>query len=146
MRTEAQSNEFADHIEAKFEAQGFGLWAVEVPGEADFIDYIGLNPPNFAAPFNPCMEIGWRLAHAHWGRGYATEGAMCVLSHAINVLRLPSIVSFTATTNLRSRNVMQKIGLVHDPREDFDHPALPTGHPLCRHVLYRAQQNQPNVG
>jgi RimJ/RimL family protein N-acetyltransferase len=142
-RTEAESNGFADDIERKIDAQGFGLWAVEVPGIADFIGYIGLNPPNFAAPFNPSMEIGWRLAHAHWGKGYATEGARSVLHHATKNLKLPAIVSFTATTNLRSRNVMHKIGLIHDPAEDFDHPAVPADHPLCRHVLYRAPQNRP---
>ena len=140
-RSEAQSNEFADHIVAKFDAQGFGLWAVEVPGVADFIGFIGLNRPNFDAPFNPSVEIGWRLAHAHWNRGYATEGATCVLHHAIEVLYLPTIVSFTATLNTRSRAVMKKIGLTYDPGEDFDHPSLPSSHPLCRHVLYRARQN-----
>ena len=124
-------------IEAGFEQNGFGLWAVEVPGVADFIGYVGLNVPRFQAAFTPCVEVGWRLAAAHWGKGYATEGARAALTHGFRTLGLREIVSFTVPANVRSRAVMERLGMRRDPAEDFDHPLLPAGHPLCRHVLYR---------
>ncbi len=122
---------FADH--------GYGLWAVEVKGEAPFIGFIGLAIPSFAAHFTPCVEIGWRIAYEHWGNGYATEGAKAVLQYGFEVLSLKEIVSFTAEINTRSQNVMQKIGMTHNPDDDFDHPhpSIPTGHQLKKHVLYR---------
>ncbi len=88
----------------------------------------------------PAVEIGWRLAFDSWGRGLATEGARAVIRYAIEDLSLDSLVSFTVPENLRSRSVMEKIGMTHDPRDDFDHPNLPKGHPLRRHVLYRLKR------
>lgn len=133
----AESNAGAARIEAHLEAQGFGLWAAEVLGGPSFIGYIGLAVPAFRARFTPCTEIGWRLAHAAWGFGYATEGATEVLRFAFETLRLPEIVSFTVPANARSRRVMEKLGMRRDPADDFDHPRLPDGHRLRRHVLYR---------
>jgi ribosomal-protein-alanine N-acetyltransferase len=124
-------------IEAHFEEHGFGLWAVEIPGVAPFIGFIGLCVPRFEAHFTPCVETGWRLAAEHWGRGLATEGALAVLALGFESLGLAEIVSFTATGNHRSRRVMEKIGMRHDAAGDFDHPSLPAGHALSRHVLYR---------
>jgi len=88
-------------------------------------------------PFRPCVEIGWRLASESWGQGLATEGARAVVDHAFGVLALREIVSFTTAANLRSRRVMEKLGMSRDPREDFDHPLIPEGHRLRPHVLYR---------
>ena len=116
---------------------GFGLWALEIPGVAPFAGFVGLSVPGFTAPFTPCVEIGWRLAAAHWGRGYATEAARAVLAHAWDVVGLDEVVSFTTAGNDRSRAVMTRIGMRYDPADDFDHPRLPPGHPLRRHVLYR---------
>jgi RimJ/RimL family protein N-acetyltransferase len=124
-------------IEAHFDRHGFGLWAVEVVGVAPFAGFIGLSIPGFEAHFTPCVEIGWRLAAAHWCRGFATEGARAALAFGFNTLGLAEIVSFTATVNLRSRRVMEKLGMTHQPGDDFDHPLLPEGHWLRRHVLYR---------
>jgi RimJ/RimL family protein N-acetyltransferase len=124
-------------IESHFEKYGFGLWAVEIIDVAPFAGFIGLTVPNFEAHFTPCVEIGWRLAAAHWGQGYATEGARAVLAFGFEELGLDEIVSFTVPANLRSRRVMEKIGMVHDPEDDFDHPNLRQGDPLRRHVLYR---------
>ena len=93
--------------------------------------------PNFEAAFTPCVEIGWRLAVHAWGHGYATEGARAVAAYAFGPLKLESIVSFTAEQNLRSRHVMEKLGMTFDPAERFDHPNLPEDHLLRRHVLYR---------
>lgn len=91
---------------------------------------------NFNAPFTPAVEIGWRLDYNYWGQGYAVEGAKAVLRYGFETLHLPKIVSFTTVTNIRSRRVMEKIGLTHHPEDDFDHPLLKGDHPLKRHVLY----------
>jgi RimJ/RimL family protein N-acetyltransferase len=132
-----ESNTLAARIEAHFDQHGFGLWAVEVSDVAPFAGFVGLSVPRFEAHFTPCVEIGWRLAVEHWGKGYATEGARAVLAFGFETLHLEEIVSFTTTGNLPSRRVMEKIGMTHDPADDFDHPGLPDGHPLRRHVLYR---------
>jgi RimJ/RimL family protein N-acetyltransferase len=92
------------------------------------------------APFQPCVEIGWRLAAEHWGRGYATEGARAALAFGFETLGLEEIVSFTAPGNTRSRHVMGAIGMTRDPRDDFDHPSLAADHPLRKHVLYRIRR------
>ena len=117
--------------------QGFGLYTVELRESGDFIGFIGLAVPSFSAPFTPCVEIGWRLAASAWGQGLATEGARAVAEFAFDRLGLTELVSFTAAGNLRSRRVMEKLGMTHDPAEDFMHPGLPALHPLARHVLYR---------
>ena len=99
--------------------------------------FVGLSIPGFQAHFTPCVEIGWRLAAPFWGRGYAREAARAALAIGFETLRLGEILSFTVPGNLRSRRVMEGIGMLHDAADDFDHPALPAGHPLRRHVLYR---------
>ena len=141
--TSPESDALANQIEASFHERGFGLWAVEIPRVAPFAGFIGLSLPSFTAHFTPCVEIGWRLSAAYWGRGYATEGATTVLRFAFEQLGLDSIVSFTVPANLRSRRVMERIGLRHSPADDFDHPRLPPGHPLRRHVLYRCRELRP---
>jgi RimJ/RimL family protein N-acetyltransferase len=132
-----ESDAFAERIAAHFRQHGFGLWAVEVPGEAPFIGFVGLAVPRFEAHFTPCLEVGWRLAFAHWGRGYATEAAHRVLAHAFGPLGRAEIVSFTTRDNRRSRAVMERLSMRRDPADDFLHPALPEGHPQRPHVLYR---------
>jgi RimJ/RimL family protein N-acetyltransferase len=134
----AESDAAAARIRDHFARRGFGLWAVEVPGIADFIGFVGLSVPTFETHFTPCVEIGWRLAYEHWGRGFATEAARAALDFGFRHLALDEIVSFAVTANLRSRRVMERIGMTHSPTDDFDHPALSEGHPLRRHVLYRA--------
>lgn len=132
-----ESDALAARIEAGFEQRGYGSWAVEVRGGAAFAGFVGLSVPRFEAHFAPCVEIGWRLAAQHWGHGYATEGARAALAFGFGTLGLEEIVAFTAPRNVRSRRVMEKIGMTYDPADDFDHPLLPEGHPLRRHVLYR---------
>jgi ribosomal-protein-alanine N-acetyltransferase len=131
------SDALAERIAAHIDTHGWGLWAVEVPGAASFAGFIGLSVPGFATPFTPCVEIGWRLAHEHWGRGYAIEGARAALAFGFAVLKLEEIVSFTVPANVRSRRVMERLGMTRNPSDDFDHPGLPVEHPLRRHVLYR---------
>jgi RimJ/RimL family protein N-acetyltransferase len=133
----AESDGLAARIRENFARRGFGLWAVEVPGVAEFIGFVGLSVPGFSAHFTPCVEIGWRLAHEHWRHGYATEAARAALDFGFGHSAIEEIVSFTAVANQRSRRVMEKIGMTHNPADDFDHPRLPEGHPLRRHVLYR---------
>ncbi len=136
----AESDALADRIEAGFDQRGFGLWAAELGETGAFGGYIGLWVPAFEAHFTPCVEIGWRLAPDLWKQGLATEGARAVLQHAFESLGLAEVVSFTTTANLASRRVMEKIGMTRDPADDFDHPRFPEGHPLRRHVLYRARK------
>jgi RimJ/RimL family protein N-acetyltransferase len=131
------SDALAARIREQFEQRHFGLWAVEIPEVASFIGYVGLSVPRFTAAFTPCVEVGWRLARAHWGRGYATEAARASLTFGFEQVGLEEIVSFTVPANVRSIAVMERLGMRHDPADDFDHPSLPAGHPLRRHVLYR---------
>ena len=137
--THAETEALVARIDAHFARHGFGLWAVEVPGVTGFAGYVGLAVPRFEAHFTPCVEVGWRLARAAWGKGYATEGAREALDFAFGRAGLAEVVSFTALPNHRSIAVMERLGMVRDPDEDFDHPALPEGHRLRRHVLYRTR-------
>lgn len=142
----AQSDELVDRLVDRWRAGDPSLWAVEVPGVAPFIGYVGLLAPSFEAHFTPCVEVGWRLAAEHWGRGYATEGAAAALTFGVEELGLGEIVSFTVEANSRSRRVMEKLGMHHDPADDFDHPNLPDDHPMQRHVLYRITARQWAAG
>jgi RimJ/RimL family protein N-acetyltransferase len=136
----AASDASVAYIREHFAQHGFGLWAVEVPDVADFIGFVGLAVPGFQAHFTPCVELGWRLAHAHWGRGYATEGAAAAADFAFDRVGLEQLVSFTVPANTRSRAVMERLGMTHDTAEDFDHPRLLEGDSLRRHVLYRLKR------
>jgi RimJ/RimL family protein N-acetyltransferase len=134
--TRERSDAFVDFNFVTIATRGWGLWAVEVVDTKQFIGFVGLNEPNFEAHFTPAVEIGWRLARDAWGHGYATEAAAAVTAFARDELGLAEIVSFTSTTNIRSQRVMQRIGMTHDPADDFDHPTV-TDERLRRHVLYR---------
>lgn len=124
------------------EDYGWGLWAVSAPGVSDFIGWIGLWPIGFDSHFTPAIEVGWRLLPEFWGQGYATEGAEASLQYGFDTLKLDEIVSITVPANLRSKRVMEKLGMHTDPKDDFDHPKLPEGHPLKRHVLYRLKRSE----
>lgn len=136
--TREQSDELADRFQAGIEERGWGAWAVERKRDGVFLGYIGLVPVNFEADFAPAVEIGWRLDRPHWGHGYATEGAQAALDYAFSVLGLDRVVSFTACTNARSEQVMVRLGMTRVG--EFDHPRLPHGHRLRRHVLYEARR------
>lgn len=140
--TREQSDAFVDRIEDHFAAHGYGLWAIEVEGR--FIGFTGLLWLRFQADFTPALEVGWRLARPAWGHGYASEAATAALARGFQ--EVDRIVSVTATSNEASRRVMERIGLSY--RHDFEHPSLPEGHELRRHVLYRADRStwQPRFG
>ncbi|MDA1272474.1 MAG: GNAT family N-acetyltransferase [Verrucomicrobia bacterium] len=123
--------------------RGWGLWAVDVDGV--FAGFTGLNIPTFSAPFTPCTEIGWRFRREYWGRGLATRAARKALDFGFETLKLHEIVSFTAATNVRSRRLMERLGLEWDTEGDFQHPAIPDGHVLRPHVLYRGRANKADA-
>lgn len=135
-----ESDTLAARLAADLAERGFGYWAVEVPGVAPFIGFVGLGVPSFQAHFTPCVEVGWRLARQHWGRGYASEAARAALRFGFERAVSDEIVAFTTPGNLRSRRLMESLGMVRDPADDFDHPLLEQGHPLRRHVLYRLRR------
>lgn len=129
-----------DKFEAHLEDFGFTLYAVDRKDTGEFIGFIGLMTVSFDAAFTPAIEIGWRLASSQWGQGFAPEGAKAVLEYAFNELKLPEIVSFTTEKNMKSRRVMEKIGLKRSKNGDFDNPKLSENHPLKPHVLYRLKR------
>jgi RimJ/RimL family protein N-acetyltransferase len=138
--TRAESDAVAGRIRDHFARHGFGLWAVEAPGIADFLGFVGLAVPSFEAHFTPCVEIGWRLARPHWGHGYATEAATAALAFGFGDRALEEIVAFTVPANIPSRRVMGRLGMRRLPSDDFEHPAIPEGHPLRSLVLYRLRR------
>lgn len=130
--TREASDALIDRTEAFWEEHGYGRWAVEVPGEAALIGFVGVHE----LPFMPADEVGWRLARPYWGRGYATEAARAALADVFERVGKEEIVSITVPANTRSVRVMERIGMSHHPDRDFDHPMFPQGHRLSRHVLY----------
>jgi RimJ/RimL family protein N-acetyltransferase len=144
--TREESDQFADSIAAHLDEEGWGTYAVEVvagPGRGGvaFIGYVGLAAPDWLG----ATEVRWRLAREHWGLGYATEGAHAALADGFERLSLVEIVAITVSANERSRAVMRRLGMTHDPADDFDHPYLPEGHALRRHVKYRLRRGDPLI-
>lgn len=133
--TQEESDQLADRIQKELSEKPYGLWAVELDGT--FIGIVGLHEIGFM----PGIEIGWRLAYSAWGQGYAQEAARKVINYAFNTLKLDEIASFTSIHNHRSIKLMQRLGMTHNPQDDFDHPKIPDGHPLKRHVLFRLSRN-----
>jgi RimJ/RimL family protein N-acetyltransferase len=103
---------------------------------------VGLHRVRAELPFAPAVEVEWRLHPDHWGHGYATEAAAASLRFGFEEAGLAEILAFTTTLNTRSQSVMERIGMVRDPVADFDHPRIPEGSPLRRHVLYRVRPSQ----
>lgn len=137
--TRTQSDAMADKVQMLIARQGWGFWAAEHRGTRQFMGFVGLGLPSAPLPFQPCVEIGWRLARPWWGQGLASEAARAALAFAWDTLQLPEVVAFTATANTRSEAVMQRLGMRRDATT-FEHPALPPGHPLRAHWLYRLQR------
>ena len=139
--TRAQSAAFAENIQARRARDGIAVCAAERKSDGAFIGFAGLMRPGVALPIGTCIEIGWRLARAHWGQGYATEAARAWLEHGFLKLNLTEIVSFTVAANHRSIAVMERLGMSRDEARDFDHPSLPEGHALRPHVLYALKRD-----
>lgn len=141
LQSRESSDAAIDHWEAQFDRRGWSNWAVQRHDTGAFIGFVGLSVPRRALPFSPCVEVGWRLARRHWGEGFATEAAQAALHVGFERLALAEIVSFTTLANRRSRAVMERIGL-RDARTVFEHPAVPEGHALRPHCLYRLTREQ----
>ena len=139
----AASDAWIARMQAHRAQNGFAYWAVELPGTASLIGAIGLSRVRFPAPFTPAVEIGWRLARAYWGQGYAFEAARATLDDGFFRLRLDEIVAFTNPANRRSWKLMERLGMTRNPSEDFDFPGFAEGHPLRRFVLYRIRRPRP---
>ena len=135
--TRAESDALADRLAAGITERGWGLWAVEVRDTGEFAGFVGLQPVGDTLPFGPAVEIGWRLAAAFHGQGYATEGARRTVTYAFETIALPEIVAMTTERNRASRRVMEKLGMTRDPADDFVHPLVPADWDERRHVLYR---------
>jgi len=135
--TRAQSDAQIAVFDEHFAAHGFGMWALELRSSGELIGFTGMDLATYDAHFAPAVEIGWRLARSAWGHGYASEAACEALRFGFAELELEEIVACTTPANLRSRAVMERLGMTRDPGEDFDHPEIAAGHPLCPHVLYR---------
>lgn len=136
-----ESDAMANRCRALIAERGWGFWAVETKRNNEFIGFVGLHIPAPELPFSPCVEIGWRLAAKHWGKGFATEAARGALRVGFGQLGLPEIVSFTSVINIRSRAVMQKLGM-RETEETFEHPNIPGGSVLHKHCLYRLSRGQ----
>lgn len=133
--TRAQSDGFAERVTQLIDERGWGFWAVEERQSQQFTGFVGLHIPSASLPFSPCVEVGWRLAKSYWGLGYATEAAQSAITFGFAQLHLEEIVAFTAISNLKSRAVMERLGMRRD--YEFDHPQVPVESKLRRHVLYR---------
>ena len=142
----AASDELLGRARAHVDDHGWGFWALEERSTGAFIGLTGLSQPSFEAAFTPCVEIGWRLVRSAWGQGYATEAAIAALDVGFHELGLDEIVSFTPSVNLRSRAVMQRIGMRHALADDFDHPLIDPANELCHHVLYRISRDDDHSG
>jgi len=135
--TRGESDAHVTEIERRFDLGEPSLWALEVVETSEFIGFTGLLAPSFEASFTPCVEVGWRLAGHAWGQGYATEAARAAVTFGFAEHDLDEILSFTTTTNLPSQRVMRRLGMTHDPADDFDHPNVDRDSVLRRHVLFR---------
>ena len=140
--TRHESDNLIDEIEASFDENGFGLWAVERLDDGRLLGFTGFGTSDFDAPFCPAVDIGWTLAREGWGHGYATEGAVAAMDFAFDELRLDEVVAHTTQMNTRSEAVMRRLGMTHDPGDDFDAPWYEIGHPRRRFVLYRMKASR----
>lgn len=138
--SKAESDAMVNRCASMIQSRGWGFWAAELKETHEFIGFVGLNAPTYELPFSPCVEIGWRLALEHWGKGLASEAARGALNIGFNTLGLSEIVSFTAVNNLRSRAVMQRLHMQES--STFEHPLVPASSPLRLHCLYRLHRDQ----
>ena len=133
--TRPESDAMAGRCQKLIDERGWGFWAVELKTTCEFIGFVGLHIPSAELPFSPCVEIGWRLAYDHWGKGYATEAAKEALHIGFDRLGLNEIVAFTSVGNIRSSGVMERLGMQESGT--FEHPQVPKDSTLRQHCLYR---------
>lgn len=141
-----RSRELAALFRADIEQNGYGWFVMERKDAPGFAGVMVLDDIRYDMPFRPLREIGWRLPVQSWGHGFAAEAARRLLQYAFDDLGWEEVIAMTAVQNLRSRRVMEKLGMTHRPAEEFDHPRVPEGHPIKRHVLYRASGGRRSSG
>jgi RimJ/RimL family protein N-acetyltransferase len=141
VQSRAASDSSIDMWQTQLAERGWGNWAAEIRSTGEFIGFVGLSVPKRLLPFSPCVEVGWRLARAHWGQGFATEAARAALRVGFEQIALDEVVSFTSVLNVRSRAVMERIGM-RNTLQDFEHPGIPEGHSLRLHCLYRITREE----
>ncbi|MGI4843139.1 MAG: GNAT family N-acetyltransferase [Janthinobacterium lividum] len=148
--TMAQAQAFVASQQELYRRSGACYFALTLAATGELAGFVGLkrheSEQDHGLPFAPCIDIGWRLASRHWGQGYAGEAARACLRFGFTQLRLDEIVSFTVPANLRSRALMEKLGMREDAGGAFAHPALPASHPLSRHLLYRLRRTELPAG
>ncbi len=137
LQDKEQTKSFIERVQKHYNEYGYSIFAVEIKETNIFIGFVGLLRIAFNEHFTPATEIGWRLSSTYWGRGYATEAACAVLHYAFNVLNLEQIVAHTVVNNIKSRRVMEKLGMTRNIDDDFDHPKLDINSPLRRQILYK---------
>lgn len=143
-----ESDAIVARIEDRWAGDGICFAVAERKADRAFLGMVGLARVRFAAPtpVDGAVEVGWRLARAHWGQGYATEAARAWLDHGFGPMRLDEIVAFTVPGNLPSQAVMRRLGMREDPARGFEHPALPAGSPLRRHLVFALRAGTPRAG
>lgn len=135
-----ESDGLAERIRSLITERGWGLWAIELKENGEFIGFTGLHIPNPTLPFSPCVEVGWRLIKRSWGHGYATEAAKESLRFAFEDLDLDEVVSFATLHNSKSQSVMRKIGM-ENSNQNFVHPDIDPNSPLREHVLFKISKS-----
>ena len=137
--TREKTQQLIEKARRKTREDGYCFGPIEIRETGEFLGFVGLNIPEYGSPlpFDPCVEIGWRLKQSAWGKGYASEAANEWLRFGFETIGLEEIVSFTIPANAPSQKVMTRIGMTRDVEGDFRHPALPEDHPIAQHVLYR---------
>jgi RimJ/RimL family protein N-acetyltransferase len=138
--TPGQAEAWVLNFQDDLDRRGFGFWAVEVRASGEFIGFTGLGILDDEMPVAGSVELAWRLARAAWGHGYATEAARAAMGYGFGSLDLPEVVAVTMAENLRSRAVMERIGMTRDPGGDFEDPDVEEG-PLRWHVVYRKRRD-----
>lgn len=137
---EKASNKLMERFQKHFREHGYGMYAIERKEDGEFVGFAGLENVAFDAPFTPAIEIAWRFDYEYWGQGYGMETGKAVLEHAFKALGLKEVVAFTVHDNMRTIDLMERLGMKRDPAGDFDYPGLRKDHPLGHFVLYRAQK------
>lgn len=133
-QTKEQTQTFIDRMKQMYQDKGFCYFVVETLSDNKFIGFIGLAEQNYPADFTPCIDIGWRLHPDFWNNGYATEGAKACLNYATHILKLESVYAVAPSINLKSIEVMRKIGMSYV--KDFSHALLQNNTRLRDCVLY----------
>ncbi len=132
----AESDALLARLMDRWRVEGIAFGGAERRSDGALVGMVGLARVLFPGPVEGAVEIGWRLAREHWGRGYATEAAQTWLAQGFNVMRLREVVSFSVPENRASHAVMERLGMARDPLRDFLHPNLPEGHPLRAHMVW----------